>query len=239
MRSQSLQGQELLNYILILLQNPVIGETPTKQGTVTILRVGFWQKLRTDFSRIFIFGPPDFFADFVAGFFLLIFVGKKCPEKSSRKIPGKILQNLYNKNPRQLSVEGLGQLFLKGRPVGGQNRVDLSFCAFPCFVVFEGCQNTQMPGKNSTKSVTVNTPFCVCVPQIQGEIIYAPPPSPPFLAIRHFSGEGGGGAYFEAPRGRNFIPPPFYTPPTLRRVILGVGGWGCIKFGPVPNASKS
>ena len=24
---------------------------------------------RTDFSRIFIFGPPDFFADFVAGFF--------------------------------------------------------------------------------------------------------------------------------------------------------------------------
>ena len=31
---------------------------------------------RMDFSRIFIFGPPDFFADFVAGFFLLIFVGK-------------------------------------------------------------------------------------------------------------------------------------------------------------------
>ena len=70
---------------------------------------------RTDFSRIFIFGPPDFFADFLAGFFLLIFVGKSAqknpppgkspgkilqnPEKSSRKIPGKILQNLYNKNP--------------------------------------------------------------------------------------------------------------------------------------------
>ena len=41
---------------------------------------------RTDFSRILIFEPPDF-------------CGKKCPEKSSRKIPGKILQNLYNKNP--------------------------------------------------------------------------------------------------------------------------------------------
>ena len=40
-----------------------------------------------------------FFADFVAGFFLLIFVGKRCPEKSSRKIPGKILHNLYNKIP--------------------------------------------------------------------------------------------------------------------------------------------
>ena len=48
---------------------------------------------------------------------------------------------------------------------------------------------------------------------IQGEIIYAPPPPPPFLATRHFSGEGGGGVYFEAPRGRNFIRPPFlYTP---------------------------
>ena len=31
---------------------------------------------RRDFSQIFIFEPPDFFADFVAGFFLLIFVGK-------------------------------------------------------------------------------------------------------------------------------------------------------------------
>ena len=42
---------------------------------------------RTDFPRIFVFGPPDFSADFAAGFCLLIFVGKKCPEKSSRKIP--------------------------------------------------------------------------------------------------------------------------------------------------------
>ena len=54
---------------------------------------------RADFSRIFIFGPPDFFADFLAGFFSPHFCGKKCEEKSSRKIPGKILQHLYNKNP--------------------------------------------------------------------------------------------------------------------------------------------
>ena len=57
---------------------------------------------RTDFSRIFIFGPPDLFADFVAGFSFLILAGKsarkKCPEKSSRKIPDKILQILYDKN---------------------------------------------------------------------------------------------------------------------------------------------
>ena len=65
---------------------------------------------RTDFSRIFIFGPPDFFADFVAGFFLLIFVGKsvqknppgKSPAKSSKfyttKIPDTFLQRGRAKN---------------------------------------------------------------------------------------------------------------------------------------------
>ena len=45
---------------------------------------------RTDFSRIFIFGPPDFFSDFLAGFFLLIFVGK---------VPRKILQENPRENP--------------------------------------------------------------------------------------------------------------------------------------------
>ena len=72
----------------------------------TEVRIGFWQN---GFFADFIFGPPDFFADFVAGFIFLIFVGKKCPEKSSRKIPGKILQNLNNKNPRHISAEGPGQ----------------------------------------------------------------------------------------------------------------------------------
>ena len=28
--------------------------------------------------------------------------------------------------------------------------------------------------------------------------------------------------------------PPFYTPPTPRRVFSGVWGGGCIKFGPEP-----
>ena len=45
---------------------------------------------RTDFSRIFIFGPPDIFADFLAGFFLLFFVGK---------VPRKILQENPRGNP--------------------------------------------------------------------------------------------------------------------------------------------
>ena len=62
------------------------------------VRVGFWQNV---FFADFIFKP----ADFVAGLFLLIFVGKV----PSRKIPGKILQNLDNKNPRHISAEGPGQ----------------------------------------------------------------------------------------------------------------------------------
>ena len=47
---------------------------------------------RADVLWIFIFEQPDFFADFVAGYFS--FFGEKGAEKSSRKIPGKILQNL-------------------------------------------------------------------------------------------------------------------------------------------------
>ena len=47
--------------------------------------------------------------------------------------------------------------------------------------------------------------------------------------------------YLEAPRGRNFIrpPPPLYTPPTPRRVFSGMGGWGCIKFGPANLLEKT
>ena len=36
-----------------------------------------------------------------------------------------------------------------------------------------------------------------------------------------------------------YAPPPFYTPPNSRRVFSGVGGWGCIKFGPVLVAGDS
>ena len=96
------------------------------------LRVGFG---RMYFSRIFILEPPDFFADFVAGFFPLIIVGKKCPpEKSSRKIPVKILQNLHNKNLRHISAEGLGQgkiLESGERSFSAESR---NFCC--CFLQF-------------------------------------------------------------------------------------------------------
>ena len=46
---------------------------------------------RMDFSQIFIFGPRDFFADFETDS-SPHFCGNKCPEKSSRNIPGKLLQ---------------------------------------------------------------------------------------------------------------------------------------------------
>ena len=73
-----------------------------------LFRVGFWQN---GFFVDFYFCAAGFFRGFCRRIFSPHFCGKKCPEKSSRKIPGKILQNLYNKNPRQLSAEGLGQHF--------------------------------------------------------------------------------------------------------------------------------
>ena len=69
-----------------------------------IFGVGFRQN---GFVAIFIILPPDFFADLVADFFPHFF-GEKVP----RKIPGKILQILYNKIPRHISAEGPGQYFL-------------------------------------------------------------------------------------------------------------------------------
>ena len=82
---------------------------------------------RTDFSRIFIFEPPDFVC---RGFCRQIssphFCGKKCPEKSSKKIPDKILQILYNKNPQQFSAEGPGQFFW-GLRIFPRNVFELSF----------------------------------------------------------------------------------------------------------------
>ena len=53
---------------------------------------------RTDFSRIFIFGPPDFFADFLARFFLLIFVTKSAQKNPPGKSPGKSSKFIQQKS---------------------------------------------------------------------------------------------------------------------------------------------
>ena len=61
-----------------------------------IVRAGFRQN---GFFADFYFWAAGFFRGFSRRIFSPHFCGKKCPEKSSRKIPGKILQILYNKNP--------------------------------------------------------------------------------------------------------------------------------------------
>ena len=63
--------------------------------------------------------------------------------------------------------------------------------------------------------------------------MYAPRLSPPDLDIKHFPGEGGGGVYFEASRGRKFIRlPPLYTPHPYK-------GSGCVyNLGHVKDCCK-
>ena len=68
---------------------------PSKSWKTRIFRVGFWQN---GFFADFYFWAAGFFRGFSRRIFSH-FCGKKCPEKSSRKISGKILQNLCNKNP--------------------------------------------------------------------------------------------------------------------------------------------
>ena len=58
-----------------------------------------------DFLRIS-FSGAGFFRGFCRWIFFSFLWGKKCPEKSSMKIPGKILRSLYNKNPRHISAYG-------------------------------------------------------------------------------------------------------------------------------------
>ena len=67
---------------------------------------------RTDFSRIFIFGSPDFFADFLAGFFLLIFVGESAQKNPPGKSPQKSSKIYTTKILRHISAEWPGQEFL-------------------------------------------------------------------------------------------------------------------------------
>ena len=62
----------------------------------TNVRVGFWQN---GFFADLYFSGAGVFRGFSRRIFSPHFCGNKCPERSSRKIPGKILQKLYNKIP--------------------------------------------------------------------------------------------------------------------------------------------
>ena len=70
---------------------------------------------RTDFSWIFIFEPPDCFAEVVAGTFVLI-LWKKVPRKILQENARQNLPNLYNNNPRHISAEGSAQCFTRSSP---------------------------------------------------------------------------------------------------------------------------
>ena len=65
---------------------------------------------RTDFSRIYIFGPPDSFADFVAGFFLLILVGKSAQKNRPGKSPAKSSKFILQESPTHF-CRGAGPTF--------------------------------------------------------------------------------------------------------------------------------
>ena len=54
----------------------------------------------------------DFFADFLAGFFLLNFVGKSA-QKFVQENPRENRPKFIQQNPRHISAEGPGQLFWK------------------------------------------------------------------------------------------------------------------------------
>ena len=72
-----------------------------------------------------------------------------------------------------------------------------------------------------------NLPHCTYFTHIPA------PPLPSFLAKRHFSEEGCGGVYFEAPRGRNFTPPPFlHSPPLPHKDMFRGDGVGVFQIWP-------
>ena len=140
---------------------------------------------------------------------------------------GKVLRRILQENPRQKppksiiqqkspthfcrgAVPRLSGRLSRGQPDPHQSKKSMFMCLFlrgkfiyapppPPFLTCEVLLFGTFP-----------SPFLAL---LQGEIIYAPPPPPPHFGQKTFLRERGGGAYFEAPRGRNFIPPPLlYTP---------------------------
>ena len=66
--------------------------------------------------------------------------------------------------------------------------------------------------------------------------LYTARPSP-ISGHKAFLRQGGGDIISRPPATGVLYTPPFYTPPTPRRVFSGMGAWACIKFGPVFSRS--
>ena len=173
---------------------------------------------RTDFSRIFVFEPPDFFADCFASFeppdffadcfasFLWGGGGGSAQKNPPRKSPAKSSKTYATKIPDNFLQRGRAKHFPGQLNLWCWHRLEDRFFFFQFL-----------------SALLIHMIFLEKEVTFQGEII-SPPPLTPFLARRHFSGEGGGRVYFEAPRGRNFIPPPplLYTPHPKRVFSPGV-----------------
>ena len=102
--------------------------------------------------------------------------------------------------------------------------------------------NNRKPKTNNPKSHKTNI---LCRYRLDGQFgqclrekLY-----PPLLDKRHFAGEGRWGVYtLKTPPllcGNLVCPPLSYTPPKPRRVLSGVGRWGCIGSGPIANLISS
>ena len=80
----------------------------SKSVSSCVFRVGFWQN---GFFADFYFWAAGFFRGFLAGFFLLIFVGKSAQKNPPGKSPQKSSKIYTTKILRHISAEWLGQVF--------------------------------------------------------------------------------------------------------------------------------
>ena len=90
----NVRGEVRVNFLALFASKPHIFMCGALKLS-GIVRAGFRQN---GFFADFDFRAAGFFRGFSRRIFPH-FCGKKCPEKSSRKIPWKILQNLYYKHP--------------------------------------------------------------------------------------------------------------------------------------------
>ena len=90
---------------------------------------------RTYFSRIFVFELSDFFADFLAGFLLLIFVRKSGQKNYPRKSPAKSSKINTTKIPETFLQRGRAKslpLFCRNLGLGGEGVGTLAMWALRC-----------------------------------------------------------------------------------------------------------
>ena len=115
-------SQAFPSFLKVFFNPEKTRENPEKNmlENVEIIRVGFWQN---GFFADFYFWAAEFFRGFSRRIFSPHFCGKKCPEKSSRKIPAKSSKIYTTKILRHISAEWPGQkLTQKKKRLKPQNK---------------------------------------------------------------------------------------------------------------------